>query len=160
MSDKLIIYFSITSKTKHAALRLKEILQADILEIKPQIPYTSDDLDRYNKESRIILENNNPKMKPKICELTINVNDYTDIYIGYPIWWDYAPKVINTFIESVNLIGKKIYLFCTSESTAIKVSKGKLAHTYPMLSFVNAKRITEYDTTRDIERWVNTDKSN
>lgn len=160
MSDKLIIYFSITGRTKHAALRLKEILQADILEIKPQIPYTSDDLDCYNKESRIILENNNPQIRPKICELTISVNDYTDIYIGYPIWWDYAPKIINTFIESVNLIGKKIYLFCTSENTVIKGSKDKLAHTYPMLSFIKAKRFTEYDTTRDIERWVNIDKSN
>ena len=103
MSDKLIIYFSITGRTKHAALRLKEILQADILEIKPQIPYTSDDLDRYNKESRIILENNNSKIRPKICELTINVNDYTDIYIGYPIWWDYAPKIINTSSKDVFL---------------------------------------------------------
>ena len=68
VSDKLIIYFSITGKTKHAALRLKEILQADILEIKPQTPYTSDDLDRYNKESRTILENNNSKILGSLIE--------------------------------------------------------------------------------------------
>lgn len=155
MSSKLIAYFSVTGKTKMVALKLRELLSADIYEIKPQVLYTPSDLNRYDSNSRTTLEMHDSSSRPKMCEITFDINNYTDIYIGYPIWWDCAPKIIYTFIESIDLTNKNVYFFCTAESGNIRISKERILHTYPYLNFVKGKRFTEYDSHRDIERWLN-----
>ena len=155
MNSKLIAYFSVTGKTKSIAMMLGELLCADVYEIKPQVLYTPSDLNRYDDNSRTTHEMHDPNIRPKMCEVTFDINNYTDIYIGYPIWWEYAPKIINTFIESVDLTNKNIFLFCTAESGNIRISKERILHEYPYLNIVKGKRFTEYDSHRDIERWLN-----
>ena len=47
------------------------------------------------------------------------MEDYEAIFLGYPIWWGDAPKIISTFLETYDFDGKTIVPFCTSGSSSI-----------------------------------------
>lgn len=111
---KLVAYFSATGTTEKLAERVASVLKADIFEIKPKEPYTRDDLNWNNQNSRSSKEMNNRSFRPEIKEKLANIEDYDTIYIGFPIWWYIAPTIINTFLESYDLTGKTIIPFATS----------------------------------------------
>ena len=113
MSKILVAYFSASGVTRKVAHNLADILKADISEIKPAVPYDRADLDWNNSNSRSSVEMNHPMARPEIAE-KIDVAPYDKIFIGFPIWWYTAPRIINTFLESADFTGKKIYLFATS----------------------------------------------
>lgn len=54
--------------------------------------------------------------RPAITVSVDNVEDYDTIFVGYPIWWEEAPAMIATFLESYDFAGKTIVPFCTSSS--------------------------------------------
>lgn len=114
MGNKLVAYFSASGVTKAVAERLAKAADADLFEIKPQIPYTRADLDWTNKKSRSSVEMNNPNSRPKIAEMALNMGDYDIVFIGFPIWWYVAPTIINTFVESYDFSRKTIVPFATS----------------------------------------------
>lgn len=84
MSKKLVAYFSASGVTKAAAERLAKAADADLFEIKPEIPYTRADLDWTNKNSRSSVEMSNPNSRPKIAKKVSNMEDYDTIFIGFP----------------------------------------------------------------------------
>lgn len=57
--------------------------------------------------------------RPAITVSVDNVEDYDTIFVGYPIWWEEAPAMIATFLESFDFAGKTIVPFCTSSSDSI-----------------------------------------
>ena len=134
----LITYFSASGVTKNTANNLASILNYDVKEIEPEIEYTNDDLNWMNKESRSSKEMADKSSRPSIIN-NIDVNDYDTVLIGFPIWWYTAPTIINTFIESVNLENKKIYLFATSGGSSIDKALNDLKNTYPNLNIISAK---------------------
>lgn len=87
MNKKLVAYFSASGTTKKAAERLAMATGADLFEIKPQIPYSSTDLNWTNKKSRSSVEMNDPTTRPEIAERVSNMADYNTVFIGFPIWW-------------------------------------------------------------------------
>lgn len=113
MSKKLVAYFSASGVTKAVAKRLAKAADADLFEIKPEMPYTRADLDWTNKKSRSSVEMSNPNSRPQIAEKVSNMADYDTVFIGFPIWWYVAPTIISTFVESYDLSGKTIVPFAT-----------------------------------------------
>ena len=114
MSKKLVAYFSASGTTKKAAERLAKAAGADLFEIRPAIPYTSDDLNWMDKKSRSSVEMNDPDSRPEIAETIPNMADYDTVFIGFPIWWYVAPHIIHTFVESYDFSGKTLVPFATS----------------------------------------------
>ena len=96
----LIAYFSCTGNTESIANHLDSILDADVYEINPEVPYTDADLNYGDPNSRTSIEMNDPNTRPAISEGVGNMEDYDIIFLGYPIWWGDAPRIISTFLES------------------------------------------------------------
>ena len=117
MGKKLVAFFSATGTTADAAKKIAEAAGADLYEIKPERPYTTEDLDWNNQTSRTSLEMNMRSIHPPITDTYANVKDYDVIFLGFPIWWYTAPTIINTFLESYDFSGKKVIMFVTSGST-------------------------------------------
>lgn len=114
----LIAYFSATGNTENIANHIKTALgdSADVYEILPEIPYTSDDLN-YRTDCRANREQNDPDARPAIGGDGVNIKQYDVVFIGYPIWHGRAPKIIYTFLESYDFGGKTVIPFCTSASS-------------------------------------------
>ena len=117
MGKKLVAYFSATGTTADAAKKIAEAAGADLYEIRPETPYTTEDLDWNNQSSRTSLEMNMRSLHPALADTNANVGDYDIVFLGFPIWWYTVPTIINAFLESYDFSGKKIILFGTSGST-------------------------------------------
>ena len=87
MSKVLVAYFSASGVTKKVAEKLAEVVKGDIFEIKPEVPYTDADLDWENNKSRSSIEMNGASSRPKIAEKVNDMNKYSIIFVGFPIWW-------------------------------------------------------------------------
>ena len=143
MSKILVSYFSASGVTKEVANKIANIIGGDLFEIEPTNKYTEEDLDWTNKESRSSIEMNNPTSRPEIKNL-----------IGFPVWWDLAPRIINTFIEENNLENKKIYIFATSGGSSVINSFNTLKNTYSNLNFIDAKRFSSNVSENDVTSWI------
>ena len=110
----LVAYFSVTGTTARAAEKLARVTGGELYAITPVESYTNADLDWNDKRSRSSVEMNDPKSRPAIQEAKKNIADYDVIFIGYPIWWNLAPRIIDTFIETHHLAGKTLIPFATS----------------------------------------------
>ena len=115
----LVAYFSATGTTKKVAENLAQALHADIYEIKPAVPYTAADLNWRDKTSRSSVEMTNEASRPEMAENDISVKEYDVIYLGFPIWWGTAPRIVKTFLEKHDFSNKKIVLFATSGSSGM-----------------------------------------
>ena len=112
--NKLVAYFSASGNTAALANKLAAAAGADICEIRPAVPYTKDDLNWMNKQSRSSVEMSDKSSRPAIADTAVNIAKYDTVYIGFPVWLYIAPTIINTFLESADFSGKKIILFATS----------------------------------------------
>ena len=154
MSKILISFFSASGVTKDVASKIADITGGDLFEIEPACKYTNEDLNWNNRDSRSSVEMNNPSSRPEVKNKVSNLSDYDTILIGFPIWWDLAPRVINTFIEENNLESKKIYVFATSGGSSVNNSFNTLKNTYSNLNFVSAKRLTSNVSENDVTSWI------
>ena len=114
MSKKLVAYFSATGVTAKVANRLAEAIGADVFEIEPVQSYTQEDLNWQDTKSRSSVEMSKPDARPEIAYRRDDMDSYDELYVGFPIWWYVAPRIINTFLESYDLTGKTIIPFATS----------------------------------------------
>ena len=117
MSKKLVAYFSASGVTASAAEAVAEAIGADLYEIEPEVPYTKADLNWMDKNSRSTVEMKDENSRPAIKGVSAKVEDYDEVFIGYPVWWYIAPTIINTFLEAYDFSNKTIVLFATSGST-------------------------------------------
>lgn len=117
MSKKLVAYFSATGVTARAAELLSEAADADLFEIRPEIPYKKEDLNWQDPKSRSTIECHDASCRPAIAKRLSNMADYDTVYLGFPIWWYKEPNIIDTFLEQYDFSGKTIILFATSGSS-------------------------------------------
>lgn len=150
----LVAYFSCSGETKKVAIGISKLVNGDIYEIEPEIPYTSKDLDWQDKKSRSTIEMEDMDSRPKIKNKLDNMDEYSTIYLGFPIWWYVAPRIINTFLESYDLSNKKIVLFCTSGESSIDNSYNELKKLYD-LNLVCGERLGSYNSLEDLENFIN-----
>lgn len=111
---KLVAYFSAGGITKRAAKELAQMVDGDLYEIEPLVPYKKEDLGWMNPRSRSSLKMKDSSSRPAISNRLNDISSYEVVYVGFPIWWYVAPTIINTFLESYDFGGKTVVLFATS----------------------------------------------
>ena len=136
------------------ASKIAKVIGGDLFEIEPINEYTNEDLDWTNNQSRSSIEMSDQSSRPEVKNKVSNLSDYDTILIGFPVWWDLAPRIINTFIEENNLENKKIYIFATSGGSSVNNSFNTLKNTYSNLNFISAKRLTSNVSENDITSWI------
>ena len=145
----LVAYFSATGNTRPVAEKVAEVTGGDLFEIVPAQPYTAADLN-YNTDCRANAEQNDPNARPAIAGTVENMEQYDAVFIGYPIWWGRAPKIIHTFLETYDLSGKTVAAFCTSGSSPHE--DATLRGYEPDAVWLEGRR---FSGTSQVEDWVN-----
>ena len=155
-SKKLVVYFSCTGNTKRVATNINSIVGGDLVEIVPSVPYTSEDLDYGNSESRTSKERNDPTILPEIKNDINNFNEYTTILLGYPLWWAKAPNIIRTFMKKYDFSDKNIITFSTSSSSS-DGSKSFLPSLAPTAKWnEDFKRFSSSAQESEVKTWIDT----
>lgn len=121
MTEKkvLVAYFSATGTTEKLASKLAKVTNADLFKITPEQPYTADDLNWMNKQSRSSVEMNDKNCRPAISSKIEDISKYDVIFVGFPVWWYREPSIIDTFMESYDFTGKTVIPFATSGGSPI-----------------------------------------
>lgn len=156
MSKKLVAYFSASGVTAQVSKSLAAAANADIYEIKPEVPYTDADLDWRDTKSRSSIEMKNPSYLPAMANNNANVNAYDVIFIGFPIWWYIAPTIINTFLENNDFSGKTIVLFATSGGSGFgKTSQALKPFLDSTTTLIKGKIFKSNVSMEELEEWAN-----
>ena len=164
----LVAYFSCTDTTKGVAEKIADVTGGDLYRITPAKKYTSRDLN-YNNEalfeypfipsgsnketSRPAKEQDNKNIRPQIKGKTVGMQNYDVIFLGYPIWFGDAPRIVSTFVESYNFKGKTVVPFCTSGSSGIGKSASSLAK-LGKGTWLSGPRFSENSSSKTIEKWI------
>lgn len=150
----LIAYFSATGTTARAAARLAQMTGGELHEIAPKKSYTTADLDWRDQQSRCYMEMHDLSFRPALKNKKSNIAEYDVIYLGYPIWWNIAPTLINTFIEAHALNGKTVIPFATSGGSTIDNSVTELKKSYPKIKWKSGKLLNSFDE-KAVKAWIN-----
>lgn len=154
-SRVLVAYFSATNNTEGVAQHIADSMDADLYEIVPAVPYTSADLNYNNSSSRTTIEMNDPNSRPEISGSVNNMEDYDIIFLGYPIWWGQAPRIISTFLESYDFEDKTIVPFCTSASSGIGSSATNLHSLTDGAAWLSGQRFSSGASRNTVVSWIN-----
>lgn len=150
----LVAYFSATGNTEDIAQHLQSILDANLYEIVPEVPYTDEDLNYSNDSCRANQEQNDPAARPAITGTLEHPENYDVVFLGYPIWWGQAPKVIYTFLESYDFGDATIVPFCTSGSSGIGSSADGLQELTENARWLDGQRFSSGADQDEVAQWV------
>ena len=153
-SETLVIYFSATGTTEGIATMIADITDADLYEITAAQPYTDDDRDWTNSESRCSIEQNDTSIRPEISSEYISLEGYSVIYIGYPIWFGQEPRIMDTFVENYVFDGITVIPFCTSGSSDIGQSGQNLADNAGSGNWLEGKRFAGDASEDEVREWI------
>lgn len=150
----LVAYFSATGNTENIARHIQTVLNADLYEIVPEESYTEDDLNYGDDGCRANREQNDPDARPAIAGTLEHPENYDVVFLGYPIWWGEAPKIMHTFLESYNFEGVTIVPFCTSGSSGIGSSAENLQALTSDANWLPGQRFSGSATQEEVAAWV------
>lgn len=150
----LVAYFSATGTTKGVAEIIAENMGADMYEIVPQEPYTDADLNWHDDKSRSTIEMNDKSSRPEINGAVEDMEQYTTVFIGYPIWWGEAPRIVSTFMESYSFEGKTVIPFCTSSSSGLGSSGRNLEELTDGAQWLEGRRFGGGVSEADVQAWI------
>ena len=150
----LVAYFSATGHTRTIAEYLQTALDADLYEIVPQEPYTADDLNYNTDGCRANREQNDDAARPAISGSVEDMDGYDVVFVGYPIWWGQAPKIVYTFLESYDLSGKTIVPFCTSGGSGIDGSLSGIQALASDADWLTGQRFSANAGAADVQSWA------
>lgn len=162
-----ILYFSGTGTTRGAARRIKNKTKGRMIEIKAADPYTDDDLDYGDSNSRVTKEHESAStpaestVRPEISNLNVikkAVKSADIVYIGYPIWWGEAPHIVYNLVENVNLSGKTVVPFCTSISSGVGDSSDNLkanAKISSQTKWLDGRNFYSIPSQKTVNKWIN-----
>ena len=154
MSKVLVAYFSASGVTAKLAKRLAAVMNADLCEIKPEVPYTSADLDWTNKKSRSSVEMSDKSFRPAISGKVENMEQYGVIFTAFPIWWYVAPTIVNTFLEQYDLSGKTVIPLATSGGSGMGNTNRELAPSCPGATLREGKRFPASVSEEELNAWA------
>lgn len=153
-SDVLVVVFSATGTTKGVAEKIAAIEGADLYEIVASEPYSDDDLNWNDSNSRTTKEQNDSSVRPGIASETIYLSGYSKIYVGYPIWWGEEPRIMDTFVESYDFGNITMIPFCTSSSSGIGRSGKNLADNAGSGNWLDGARFGGSVSEDDLRNWT------
>lgn len=152
----LVVYYSATGNTKNVAETIAQVTGGDLFEIEPKEPYTDDDLDWTNDDSRVSREHEDESSRD--VELTStevpNWDSYDTVYIGYPIWWGIAAWPVDSFVKANDFTGKTVVTFCTATSSGIGQSGDLLEEMAGTGNWISGERFRSGATEDDIRAWI------
>ena len=153
--DVLVVFFSATGTTKGLAEKIAEMTDADIYEITAAVEYTDADLNWNDRNSRSTLEQNDRNFRTEIGSEPIeSLEGYSKIYIGYPIWWGEAPRIMDTFVESYDFDEITMIPFCTSSSSGIGRSGKILEENAESGKWLDGKRFGANYSEDELRTWI------
>ena len=152
-SSVLVVYFSATGTTRGVAERIAALTGADLAEIVPAQPYTTEDLNYNDRTTRATVEQNTPDVRPEIAN-EISLAGYTTIYLGYPIWWGQAPRIISTFVESHDFTGMTVIPFCTSGGSGAGRTGETLGEQAGTGTFLSSTRLSGGISDSELQSWL------
>lgn len=155
-SKTLVVYFSASGNTEEAANYIAQITGGDLFELKPADPYTNDDLNWTDDNSRVSQEYYDESLRD--VELTSdtveNWDSYDTVLIGYPIWWGIAAWPVNTFVKAYDFTGKTVIPFCTSASSGLGQSGDLLAELAGTGDWQDGHRFRSSVSEADVQEWL------
>ncbi|MBR0408408.1 MAG: flavodoxin [Clostridia bacterium] len=155
MSKKLVAYFSVSGVTAKVAQEIAAVEGADCFEIRPEAPYTAEDLDWRNPASRSTVEMKDLNCRPAITGSVTNMADYDVIFVGFPIWWGREPSAVDTFLTAYDFGGKRIVPFCTSGGSDIGQTSERIQALVGENTCVDAgKRLGGEVSEEDLKIWT------
>ena len=154
--NTLVVYFSATGNTEQAATYIAGLTGGDLFELEPAEPYTSDDLDWTDDNSRVSQEYYDESLRNvELTDGTVdNWDSYDTIFIGYPIWWGIAAWPVNTFVEANDFSGKTVIPFCTSSSSGLGESGELLAELAGTGDWQEGMRFRSSVSEDDVREWL------
>ena len=153
-SKTLVVYFSATGNTKAFAEKIAKTANADLVELVPQQPYTSDDINYNASNCRAEQEMKDESSRPAIATKIDNIEQYDTIILGYPIWWGDMPRIIYTFLDTYDLSGTTIMPFCTSASSGIDSSVSHIKALCPNSNVTSGHRGSSSTSEDSIQNWI------
>ncbi len=154
MDKTLVTFFSASGITKKAAEKLAAVTGSDLYEIKPAVPYTRADLNWQDKHSRSSVEMNDPSSRPALADHEAEIAGYDRIFLGFPIWWYTAPRIIRTFLESYDFSGKTIILFATSGGSGLGRIAAELSSSCPGAKIVEGRLLNGNPSEASLKQWA------
>ena len=156
----LVVYYSATGNTEQAANYIAQVTGGDLFALEPVEPYTTEDLNYSNEDSRVSYEHENPDARQ--VELTAstveNWEEYDTIFLGYPNWWGDMPQALYTFLEEYDFSGKTIIPFTTHGGSGFSRTISTIAELQPGANVVeqglSISRNSVTDAQSDVENWV------
>lgn len=154
--NTLVVYFSATGNTEEAANYIAAATNADVFELEPVEPYTDDDLNWTDENSRVVYEHDNPDARDvELVATTVpDWETYDTVFIGYPIWWGIAAWPVDGFVEANDFTDKTVIPFCTSSSSGLGESGELLADMAGTGNWLEGHRFSSGVTEADVQTWV------
>ena len=153
-SSVLVVYFSATGITRGVAERIAALTGGDLAEIVPAQPYKAEDLNYNDRSTRATVEQNTADARPEIAN-DISLEGYTTVYLGYPIWWGQAPRILSTFAESHDFTGITVIPFCTSGGSGAGRTGETLGEQAGTGTFLTSTRLDAGISEADLQAWIN-----
>lgn len=154
MSRNLVAVFSATGTTLKTARELAEAENAPLYEIRPAAPYTAADLDWMDKTSRSTVEMKDPASRPALADDKAPVAESDVIFLGYPIWWNEAPRAVDTFLTSYDFAGKTIVPFATSGGSSITNSVKRIRELVPAARMEEGRLLNHHVSEDVLKAWA------
>lgn len=157
--DKILVaYFSGTGHTQRAAEAAADELGADVFVITPQNPYSTDDLNFNDENSRVVREYQNQDQRdtPLAQSAPANFAEYGTVLVGYPIWWGDSAWAMHHFASDNDFTGKTVIPFCTSYSSGLGASGTNLAQLAGTGDWQQGHRFDQEATADEVRQWAQT----
>ncbi len=154
MKKILTAYFSAGGETAKLAKTIADVAGGDLFEIKPEQPYAAADLDWTDKHSRSTVEMNNSSSRPAISGSITDMAQYNTVFVGFPIWWYQAPRIIETFLESYDFAGKTLIPFATSGGSGMGKTDSILKAVCPAAKWLPGKRMRSSEGPSAVQKWI------
>ena len=128
----------------------------DLFEIQPVEPYTDDDLNWTDDNSRVSQEHADESLRDVelVADTVDNWDQYDTVFIGYPIWWGIAAWPVDGFVEANDFSGKTVIPFCTSSSSGLGQSGQLLADMAGTGDWQEGQRFSSGASQEDVQSWI------
>ena len=153
----LVVYYSATGNTEAVANYIAQATGGDLFELEPVDPYTDEDLNWTDENSRVVYEHDNEDARDVelVADTVDNWDEYDTVFIGYPIWWGIAAWPVDTFVEANDFTGKTVIPFCTSSSSDLGESGQLLAEMAGTGDWQEGMRFRSSASEADVQEWLN-----
>ena len=156
-NKSLVVVFSCTGTTKGVAEKIAALTGAELMDLVPAQPYTAEDLNYNDRSTRATVEQNTPDARPEIAS-DISLDGVTTLYLGYPIWWGQAPRIMSTFVESHDFTGITVIPFCTSGGSGAGRTGETLGEQTGTGNFLSSTRFSSGVSDNELQRWIDSHK--